>query len=56
MPVLLDDMANSADHLYGAWPERLYVLDMEGRVTYQGGKGPYGFDPEELERFLSILS
>ena len=45
--------AMTADRAYGAWPERLYVIDREGRIAYQGGKGPYGFDPEELERFLN---
>jgi hypothetical protein len=52
-PVLLDGMDNGADRAYGAWPERLYVLSAEGKIVYQGGKGPYGFKPEELERFLA---
>jgi type I thyroxine 5'-deiodinase len=52
-PLLIDGMENAADRAYGAWPERLYVIDREGRIAYQGGKGPYGFDPEELERFLN---
>jgi thyroxine 5-deiodinase len=51
-PLLLDGMENAADLAYGAWPERLYVLSREGTVAYQGGKGPYGFDPAELETFL----
>ncbi len=51
-PLLLDGMANEADRAYSAWPERLYVVSREGRVVYRGGKGPYGFDPEELARFL----
>lgn len=51
-PLLLDGMDNAVDNAYGAWPERLYVIGQGGTVLYQGGKGPYGFDPEELERFL----
>lgn len=51
-PVLLDGMENAADRAYGAWPERLYVISREGTIAYQGGKGPYDFDPTELERFL----
>ncbi len=54
-PVLLDGMDNAADRAYGAWPERLYVLSREGTIAYQGGKGPYGFDPAELEDFLRRL-
>ena len=51
-PLLLDGMDNAVDKAYGAWPERLYVLSLEGTIAYQGGKGPYHFDPEELTRFL----
>lgn len=51
-PVLIDGMDNAADLAYGGWPERLYVIGTDGRIAYQGEKGPYGFDPDELERFL----
>ena len=51
IPALLDSMDNSVDRVFNAWPERLYVL-AGNRVIYQGGKGPYGFDPEVLDRFL----
>jgi hypothetical protein len=49
---LVDSMDNAAERIYNAWPERLYVLSAEGRVVYQGARGPYGFDPDELECFL----
>ena len=52
IPTLLDNMDNAADIAYNGWPERLYVLSTEGKVAYQGGKGPYGFDIEELDKFL----
>jgi hypothetical protein len=52
IPVLIDAMDNRADRAFNGWPERLYVLSADRRVAYQGGKGPYGFDPDELERFL----
>jgi hypothetical protein len=52
MPVLVDDMGNTTALQYNAWPERLYVLSADGKVAYQGGKGPYAFDPDELDRFL----
>jgi len=53
IPALLDGMDNAADIAYNGWPERLYVLDSEAVVIYQGGKGPYGFNPDELDRFLT---
>lgn len=52
IPALLDTMDNAADIAFNGWPERLYVLSREGRIVYQGGKGPYGFHIEELEAFL----
>jgi hypothetical protein len=52
IPVLIDAMDNRADCAFNGWPERLYLLSADGHVAYQGGKGPYGFDPDELERFL----
>ncbi len=52
VPVLVDDMDNTADIAYNGWPERLYVLSVDGKVAYQGGKGPYEFYPEELADFL----
>jgi hypothetical protein len=53
IPILVDDMNNSADIAYNGWPERLLVLSADGRVAYQGGKGPYEFKPEELADFLA---
>jgi hypothetical protein len=52
IPTLIDGIDNAVDLAFNAWPERLYVLDTQGIVIYQGGKGPYGFDPDELNVFL----
>ena len=53
IPILVDGMDNAADIAYNGCPERLYVLSTDGAVVYQGGKGPYGFKPEELAEFLA---
>lgn len=53
MPTLIDTMENVAETTYQAWPERLFVLSTDGHIAYQGGKGPFHFDPEELGRFLA---
>ena len=53
VPVLLDSLENTAGTAYNGWPERLYVISVDGRIAYHGGKGPYGFNTEEWERFLS---
>lgn len=52
MPVLVDDMDNSTDKAYAAWPDRIYVVGKDGRIAYVGGPGPRGFRPDEVGRFL----
>ena len=49
---LVDDIANTAEELYAAWPERIYVIDRGGTIIYKGGIGPYFFDPDEVREFL----
>ena len=36
---------------YAAEPERLFVL-LEGYVLYEGGEGPFGYQPSEVRRWL----
>lgn len=52
---LVDDIQNTANACYAAWPERIYVIDTEGRIAYKGGMGPFLFDPEELGEFLDEM-
>ena len=42
----LDDQVNKA---YAAWPTRLYLIGLDGRVVYSGGLGPYDFKPMKLK-------
>jgi hypothetical protein len=53
MPLALDAMDNPAENAYAAWPERLYVIAAGGRIVYRGGLGPFGFDPQEMEKALA---
>jgi hypothetical protein len=48
IPVLLDDVDDAVALAYGGWPDRLYLIGRDGRVAFQGGRGPDGFKPEEL--------
>ena len=52
MPLVVDPMENPAGDAFAAWPERLYVIGVDGRIAYKGRKGPFGFDPDELELWL----
>ena len=49
---LIDDMTNTAMACFAAWPERLYVIDTDGRIVYKGGMGPFYFEPDEVEEVL----
>lgn len=55
MPMLLDDMTNQAEEKYVAWPDRLFVLDVAGLVTYHSALGPDGFDVEEWEAAIEAV-
>lgn len=55
MPVLVDTMDNLAEKTFQAWPERIYLVSNEGQILHQGGKGPYGFNPEEILELLTSL-
>jgi hypothetical protein len=52
---VIDDLENSTESAYTAWPDRLYVIDREGRVAYKSQPGPFGFKPGELEQTLKRL-
>jgi hypothetical protein len=49
MPMVVDKMDNAVASAYGGWPDRLYLIGRDGRIAFQGGEGPFGFKPEELE-------
>jgi hypothetical protein len=46
--------AFSKEKDYSSWPDRLYVVDQDGKVAYKGGPGPQGFDSTELGVFLEL--
>jgi hypothetical protein len=52
MPCVVDDMENTVDEAYCGWPERLFVVDVEGRIAYAGMQGPFGFEPDEVGKWL----
>ncbi len=43
LPILVDTMDDRAERAYPAWPDRVYVIDKDGRIAYKGGPGPGGF-------------
>ncbi len=55
MPLVVDDLADRVGHLYRGRPDRLYVIDRDGRIVYKSGRGPFGFKPDEMEQSLLLL-
>ena len=53
IPVLLDDVDDAVALAYGGWPDRLYLVGPDGRVAFQGERGPDGFKPEELAHAIA---
>ena len=54
-PTLIDDFSSATEHAYTAWPDRLYVIDTEGRIAHKSEPGPFGFEPGEVESTLKRL-
>ncbi len=52
LPLGVDPMDDTANRAYAAWPERLYVLDPDGRIVYKGGNGPFHYKPAEVRAWL----
>ena len=49
IPAVVDRMDDAVGKAYHGWPERLYLIGADGKVSYRGGPGPFGFDPEGWE-------
>ena len=54
IPILLDDVDDAVASAYGGWPDRLYLIGRDGRVTFQGEVGPFGFKPDELADAIEV--
>ncbi len=55
IPALIDDMQDTVERSYTGWPDRLYVIDRDGRVAFKSAPGPYGFQPADVEQSLHRL-
>ena len=51
-PGVLDGFDNTVEKAYTGWPDRLYLIDREGKVAYKRRPGPFGFKPDELRAAL----
>lgn len=55
MPLLVDTIDDKVNRAYSGFPDRLYLIDREGKVVYKGGRGPFAYKPRQLEQNLLLL-
>ena len=42
---IVDDMENSVNKAYSAFPDRIFVVDVDGTIAFAADRGPWGFEP-----------
>jgi len=45
IPILVDTIDDQVERAYAGWPDRIFVLDAEGRIVFKAEPGPGGFAP-----------
>jgi hypothetical protein len=54
-PVVVDTIDNKTSQGSAALPDRLYVVDKDGKIAYKGKPGPRGFNVPEMTQALDKL-
>ena len=55
LPAIVDEADDRVEQAYTGWPDRLYVIDSDGKIAYKSAAGPFGFKPSEVEAALKRL-
>ena len=55
LPAVIDGPDNQVERAYTGWPDRLYVIDRDGRVAYKSAAGPFGFKPAQVQATLKRI-
>ena len=45
IPILVDTIDDQLEKTYAGWPDRIYVIDAQGKIAHKGAPGPGGFMP-----------
>jgi hypothetical protein len=48
-PILVDTIDDQVENAYAGWPDRVYILDGQGKIVHKGAPGPAGFRPSITE-------
>ena len=55
IPTVVDRMDNAVNKAYSGAPDRLCVVDVDGKVAYYSQRGPWGFKPRDAEKALKEI-
>ena len=55
MPVLVDEIDDRVGRAYSGMPDRLYVIDRQGKVAFKSGRGPSDISAGEMEQAMIML-
>jgi Ca2+-binding EF-hand superfamily protein len=55
IPFLVDTMDDAVGSAYSGMPNRLYLIDKQGKIAFKNGRGPFGFHVRQLEQALVLL-
>lgn len=56
LPAVLDEFGNSTERAYAGWPDRIYLINSQGKIAYKSKPGPFGFKPDELRTALARVT
>ena len=48
-PILVDTIDDEVERAYAGWPDRVYIVDPQGKIVHKGEPGPRGFQPSVKE-------
>lgn len=58
VPTIVDDIDNTVNEAYSAFPDRLFIVGVDGRIALAAERGPWGFEPalNATKNWLAELS
>lgn len=56
IPIAVDGLDDAISRAFSAWPDRIFVIDKNLKISYRGAPGPAGFRPDEAKEALRKLT
>jgi Iodothyronine deiodinase len=56
IPAVIDSIDNKVEQEYTGWPDRLYLIDADGRIQFKTEPGPFGFNAKKLGDALAATT